>query len=112
MGRGREQWLQSRIRCRAVVRLLVRGEWNCAMERTNQVTEPSKRSRQHKRPRWQHFAAAEIINSWWDGIGDTECYDRCRNDSVEGATSVSFGIESYPSDSGHTWKNREICNRI
>ena len=72
------------------------------MERTDQVTEPSKRSGQYKRSRRQHFAAAETIDSWWNGVGDTECYDRCRNNSVKGAIRVSFGIESCLRDFGHT----------
>lgn len=82
------------------------------MERTNQVTEPSKRSGQYKRSWRQHFAAAETINSWWDGIGDTECHDGCGNDSVEGAIGVRFGIDSCLGKLGHTWKNQERCNRI
>ena len=47
------------------------------MEKTDQVTEPSKRSGQYKGSRGKHFAAAETINGWWDGVGDTECYHRC-----------------------------------
>ncbi len=64
------------------------------MEKPNQVTEPSKRSGQYKRSRGKHFAAAEAINGWWDGVGDTKCYHRCRNDSVEGTIRVSSRIDS------------------